>query len=81
MAITAQRRLHPREVRRFGSLRTPHVIPDLTEIQTLSYSNFLQYGVPWQKRKDQGIESVLREIFHRELRQVAALGVCPLRTG
>ena len=41
--------------------RTP--IPDLTEIQTRSYDAFLQHEVPWQKRKDQGIEGVLREIF------------------
>ncbi len=63
MATTAQRRLMPHEIRRFGSLRPHHPTPDLTTIQTLSYSNFLQYEVPWQKRKDEGIESVLREIF------------------
>ncbi len=63
MATMAQRRFQPREIRRFGSLRTPHVIPDLTQIQTRSYSDFLQYEVPAQKRKDQGIEGVLREIF------------------
>ena len=38
-------------------------IPDLTEIQTRSYEAFLQYETPWPKRKDQGIEGVLREIF------------------
>lgn len=63
MATTVQRRLQPKEIRRFGSLRAPHVIPDLTQIQTLSYENFLQYGVSHSKRKDQGIEGVLREIF------------------
>ena len=63
MATTAQRRLQPTEVRRFGSLREHHAIPDLTVIQTRSYDNFLQYEVPANKRKDQGIESVLREIF------------------
>lgn len=63
MATTAQRRLRPTEVRRFGSLREHHSIPDLTVIQTKSYDNFLQYEVPHNKRKDQGIESVLREIF------------------
>jgi DNA-directed RNA polymerase subunit beta len=63
MATTAQRRLRPTEVRRFGSLREHHAIPDLTVIQTHSYDNFLQYEVPANKRKDQGIESVLREIF------------------
>jgi DNA-directed RNA polymerase subunit beta len=63
MATTAERRLRPTEVRRFGSLREHHPIPDLTVIQTRSYDNFLQYEVPQSKRKDQGIESVLREIF------------------
>jgi DNA-directed RNA polymerase subunit beta len=63
MATTAQRRLQPKEIRRFGSLRPPLSIPDLTEIQTRSYDRFLQYEIPAQKRKDQGIEGVLREIF------------------
>ncbi|MFH1264514.1 MAG: DNA-directed RNA polymerase subunit beta [Planctomycetota bacterium] len=63
MATTAQRRLQPREIRHFGSRGTPHPTPDLTAIQTESYANFLQHGVPWQKRKCQGLESVLQEIF------------------
>src|ERR1700682_4301499 len=63
MATTAERRLRPKEVPRFGSLRAPHQIPDLTQIQTHSYEKFLQYDIPLQKRKDQGIEGVLREIF------------------
>ena len=63
MATTAERRLRPKEVRRFGSLRPPHTIPDLTQIQTFSYENFLQRDIPSNKRKDQGIEGVLREIF------------------
>ena len=63
MATSAQRRLRPKEIRRFGSSAAPHSIPDLTEIQTRSYEAFLQYDVPRQKRKDQGIEGVLREIF------------------
>jgi DNA-directed RNA polymerase subunit beta len=63
MATTAERRLRPKEVRRFGSLRAPHHIPDLTQIQTRSYETFLQYDIPSPKRKDHGIEGVLREIF------------------
>ncbi len=63
MATTAQRRLKPRDIRHFGSLRSTYPIPDLTEIQTRSYDAFLQYDLPWQKRQDQGIEGVLREIF------------------
>ena len=63
MAIPAQRRLNPSEVRRFGSGREAHFIPDLTQIQTESYLAFLQDEVPHEKRKDQGLEGVLREIF------------------
>ena len=63
MATSAQRRIQPKEIRRFGSQRAPHGIPDLTQIQTRGYDAFLQQDVPWQKRKDQGIEGVLREIF------------------
>ena len=63
MATRAVRRLQPSEVRHFGSRRASHHIPDLTEIQTRFYDAFLQYDVPAAKRKDHGIEGVLREIF------------------
>ncbi|MCP4194682.1 MAG: DNA-directed RNA polymerase subunit beta [Planctomycetaceae bacterium] len=63
MAISAQRRLNHTQVRRFGSGRDQYYTPDLTEIQTLSYGDFLQTEADSEKRKDQGIESVLREIF------------------
>jgi DNA-directed RNA polymerase subunit beta len=63
MATAAQRRLQPKEIRRFGSQRYPHAMPDLTEIQTRSYAAFLQQEVAPAARLDQGIEGVLREIF------------------
>ena len=63
MATRAVRRLQPTEIRHFGSRRVSHAIPDLTEIQTRFYDAFLQYDVPSNKRKDHGIEGVLREIF------------------
>ncbi len=63
MAISAQRRLNPRETRRFGSGRQDFPTPDLTQIQTASYEEFLQADVAPDKRKDQGLEGVLREIF------------------
>src|SRR5512139_3233265 len=63
MAIPAQRRLNPRETRRFGSGREAHIIPDLTQIQTESYAAFLQEEALVDKRKDHGLESVLKEIF------------------
>ena len=63
MATPAQRRLTPQETRLFGSLRPPHLIQDLTRIQTDSYEAFLQFETPSTKRKDQGLEGVLQEIF------------------
>jgi DNA-directed RNA polymerase subunit beta len=63
MATSAERRLNPSKIIRFGSDRKHQSIPDLTEIQTRSYEAFLQLDVPSEKRKDQGIEGVLREIF------------------
>ena len=63
MATSAQRRLQTNEVRQFGTGREQYVTPDLTEIQTRSYADFLQHEASSTKRKDQGIESVLREIF------------------
>src|SRR5688572_18213160 len=63
MAIPAQRRLTPRETRRFGSGREAHIIADLTKIQTESYAAFLQEETASDKRKDHGLEGVLREIF------------------
>lgn len=62
MATTAERRIRPREIRRFGTAHEYHTIPDLTEIQTRSYEAFLQLDTH-HHRKDQGIEGVLREIF------------------
>src|SRR5205823_9528851 len=63
MAIPAQRRLVTRETRRFGSGREAHFIADLTKIQTESYEQFLQEEAAAEKRKDHGLEGVLREIF------------------
>ena len=63
MATPAMRRLDPRETRRFGSGRESHIIPDLTKIQTESYQAFLQEEIASEKRKDHGLEGVLREIF------------------
>src|SRR5687768_3222266 len=63
MAIPAQRRLTPKELRRFGSGREAHIIADLTKIQTESYAAFLQEETASDKRKDHGLEGVLREIF------------------
>ncbi|MGB6044055.1 MAG: DNA-directed RNA polymerase subunit beta [Pirellulales bacterium] len=63
MAVSSQRTLRPTQVRRFGTRRDEYKIQNLTDIQTGSYEKFLQYGIPPDKRKDHGLESVLREIF------------------
>ena len=63
MATPVQRRLTPRETRRFGSGREAHFIADLTKIQTESYAAFLQEETAHEKRKDHGLEGVLKEIF------------------
>jgi DNA-directed RNA polymerase subunit beta len=63
MATTTQRRLVTSGIRRFGSGREYPIPPDLTKIQTASYEAFLQADIESAKRKDAGIEGVLREIF------------------
>jgi len=63
MPVSSQRRLNTPETRYFGSGRQHYAIPDLTTIQTASYARFLQYGVAGDRRKNEGLESVLREIF------------------
>ncbi|MEQ8211722.1 MAG: DNA-directed RNA polymerase subunit beta [Lacipirellulaceae bacterium] len=64
MAVTETRRLVTPEIRQFGSGREAFAIPDLTEIQTESYERFLQYNNGSNaKRKIDGLESVLQEIF------------------
>ena len=51
------------QVRNFGRLGDLLDIPDLTEIQTKSYRRFLQAEADPEKRKDAGLEAILREIF------------------
>ncbi len=63
MACTTQRCLEPTTTRRFGSQDEAFPIPDLSELQTASYAAFLQEEVASDKRADQGLEAVLREIF------------------
>ena len=63
MATSAERRLRPQEIKRFGQTKEYYTIPSLTDIQTRGYDTFLQLDVPTEKRKDHGIEGVLREIF------------------
>jgi len=63
MATPVERTISPSQRRVFGGDRTYPDPPNLTKIQTASYEAFLQRDTAPDRRKDQGIESVLREIF------------------
>ena len=63
MATSAERRLRPQQVRHFGRTTEYYTIPNLTDIQVRSYETFLQLDTAQEKKKDHGIEGVLREIF------------------
>jgi len=47
----------------YGSSRSVAEIPDLVEMQTKSYHNFLQPAVASNRRKAEGLEALLREVF------------------
>jgi DNA-directed RNA polymerase subunit beta len=49
--------------RHFGEFRSPLAVPNLTDIQTASYAEFLQENVPFNQRSDAGLEAILRETF------------------
>jgi DNA-directed RNA polymerase subunit beta len=51
------------ESRNFGRVQEVLEIPNLTEIQTRKYEEFLQLDVDPARRKNTGLESVLREVF------------------
>jgi DNA-directed RNA polymerase subunit beta len=50
-------------VRNFSKVGDALPIPNLMEIQTESYKRFLQADLPPDKRKNQGLEALLREVF------------------
>ena len=47
----------------FGELTDVVDLPDLIEIQTKSYKDFLQMDVPADKRKPMGLQKVFRDMF------------------
>jgi len=55
--------LQLKEVRNFAKRGDALPIPPLTSIQTASYERFLQADVPPEKRKNEGLEALLREAF------------------
>ncbi|MEM6980558.1 MAG: DNA-directed RNA polymerase subunit beta, partial [Planctomycetota bacterium] len=63
MEVSTQRRLEPTTVRRFGTGLGQFSLPDLTALQTASYTAFMQEHASSTSRDDHGLESVLKEIF------------------
>jgi len=47
----------------FGKIKEVLAPPNLIEVQTDSYMEFLQAAVPTRKRKNVGLEAVFREVF------------------
>jgi len=54
---------YTRPRRNFGRIKQILNIPYLLELQKSSYAQFLQKGVPPEKRKDVGMQAVFKEIF------------------
>ncbi len=50
-------------VRHFGKFRSPLAVPSLTDIQTVSWLEYLQEDVPFNRRTAIGLEAILRETF------------------
>ncbi|MDZ4241651.1 MAG: DNA-directed RNA polymerase subunit beta, partial [Candidatus Omnitrophota bacterium] len=53
-------------IKNFGKIRDNFELPQLLDIQTKSYEDFLQRDSAPDKRKDQGLEEVFREVFPLE---------------
>ena len=49
--------------KRFGSIPEILDIPNLIEVQKKSYEDFLQKSIEPNKRRDVGLQQVLKEIF------------------
>src|SRR5215471_3223103 len=47
----------------YGRYKSVAEIPNLVEMQTKSYDDFLQANIQASKRKSQGLEALLREVF------------------
>ena len=54
------------KIKDFSKFQDNFELPKLLDIQTLSYEEFLQRNVSTDKRKDQGLEEVFREVFPLE---------------
>jgi DNA-directed RNA polymerase subunit beta len=54
---------NPAPVMKFGKVEEILDVPNLVELQTRSYSDFLQTDVAYGERKNVGLEAILREVF------------------
>jgi len=52
-----------KEIRDFQKLGDAAPIPNLIKLQTESYERFLMAEIPPEKRKNEGLEALLREVF------------------
>ena len=52
-----------RTIRNFGKIEDAIEVPDLIEVQLASYGRFIQADAALDKRKDEGLEALFREIF------------------
>jgi DNA-directed RNA polymerase subunit beta len=52
-----------RTIRNFGKIDDAIEVPDLTEVQLNSYGRFIQLDKAHNKRKDEGLEALFREVF------------------
>ena len=56
--------INRRRVRKnFGKIEAVVEMPNLIDVQTSSYKEFLQWGVPVDKRTDTGLQEVFKSIF------------------
>ena len=53
-------------IKNFGKIKDSFVLPHLLDIQRVAYEQFLQRNVDPEKRTDDGLEEVFREVFPLE---------------
>ena len=51
------------ETLKFGKTEEDNVLPDLVELQTKSFHDFLQADIPFSERSQMGLEAIIGEIF------------------
>ncbi|MBI4568673.1 MAG: DNA-directed RNA polymerase subunit beta [Planctomycetes bacterium] len=53
----------PRDIRVFASHPDEHEVPSLTKLQVESYRRYLQPDTPYNRRKNQGLQAIIGEVF------------------